>query len=168
MAQVVLYITTHTTWKLSLSLEQRFSYIDKREYKDIFFEVLRECTTWTSRDGAVQIFFSETNHKYFCRKMCKMSVFWLCCGIILFTMLSELRFVKWARLSTLILFPRKSGINQTNLKLLKNLTSGSWLYLRPQIFCVMTTKIYVLFLFFLDRYNEVQVLNRAPWTEQSF
>ena len=85
VAQVVVYITTHTTWKLSLSLEQRFSYIDKREYKDIFFEVLRECTTWTSRDGAVQIFFSETNHKYFCRKMCKMSVFFGCVAGLYFS-----------------------------------------------------------------------------------
>ena len=51
-------------------------------YKNIqtfAFEVLRKCSSWASRNDAVQMFFSDTNQKQFAGK------------------LSELRFAKWAR-----------------------------------------------------------------------
>ena len=52
------------------------------------FQVLRECSYWTSRNGTIQFFFWHQPE----------SCFWLFCGSKHFIMLSELRFVKWVRL----------------------------------------------------------------------
>ena len=54
----------------------------------IAFQVLRECSSWVPRNGAVQMSCLP--------EKCKVSkVFWLCCASIFFTMLIELRFLKW-------------------------------------------------------------------------
>ena len=52
------------------------------------FQVLRECNSWASRNGAVQMFFLEPIRNMF---------FLLCWVSIFFITLSELRFVKWMR-----------------------------------------------------------------------
>ena len=39
------------------------------------FPVFRECSSWASRNGAVQIYFSDTNQKHICWKICKVSGF---------------------------------------------------------------------------------------------
>ena len=42
-------------------------------------------------------FVSNTKQKNFGSRTCKVKGFWLCCKSILFSRLSELRFIKWVR-----------------------------------------------------------------------
>ena len=39
------------------------------------FPVFREWSSWASRNGAVQIYFSDTNQKDICWKICKVNGF---------------------------------------------------------------------------------------------
>ena len=63
-----------------------------RNIQTFAFKLLQECSSWASRNGAVQMFFLTPN-KYFCWK----NGFWLHCGKILFSMPSELKRIKWVR-----------------------------------------------------------------------
>ena len=42
------------------------------------FKVLQECSSWASRNGAVQIVFSDTKQKHVCWKICKVRKFFGC------------------------------------------------------------------------------------------
>ena len=37
-----------------------------RRYKEIYRHLLSKCSSWASRNGAVQIFFSDTKKKHVC------------------------------------------------------------------------------------------------------
>ena len=56
--------------------------------------VFRECSSWASRNGAVQIFFLTPTRNMFAGKCLKWVGIPLCCGSIFLTMLSMLRLVK--------------------------------------------------------------------------
>ena len=62
-----------------------------RNIQTVAFPVFQGCSCRSSRNDAVQIFLLRPTTNMFAGKSLK------CCGIIFFTMLSELRFVKWAR-----------------------------------------------------------------------
>ena len=51
------------------------------------FQVLQKSSSWACTNGAVQMFFLTATR----------NMFWLCCGSIVFIMLSELRNIKWVR-----------------------------------------------------------------------
>ena len=59
-----------------------------RNIQTFAFQVLRQCSSWESRNGALQRFFWHQPETCFC----------LYCGSIYFIILSELRFVKWVRI----------------------------------------------------------------------
>ena len=54
-----------TKQKLPTSLEQKFLNGDSQEYTNICFQVLRECSSWASRNGAVQMFFLTPTRNIF-------------------------------------------------------------------------------------------------------
>ena len=56
-----------------------------RNIQTFDFKMLRECSSWASRNGAVQMFFTDTNQKH---------IFGCVCRSIFFILFSELRFVK--------------------------------------------------------------------------
>ena len=62
------------------------------------FKVLQVCSSWTSRNGAVQMFFLTPNRNIFAGKFFSQKSFWLCYGSMLFSTSSELRFIKLVRL----------------------------------------------------------------------
>ena len=64
-----------------------------RKIQTFAFPVLREYTSWAYKNGAVQMFFLALTRNMFAEKCIKCVGFWLWRSI-LFTMLSELRFVK--------------------------------------------------------------------------
>ena len=55
------------------------------------FKVLQECSSWVSRNDAVQIFFLTPHRNMFARKFVKSERFLAVSGNILFSLLSELR-----------------------------------------------------------------------------
>ena len=59
--------------------------------------MLKECSSWVSRNGAVQCFFWHKTEKYKVESLQREKGFWLCCGGILYSISSELKFVKWLR-----------------------------------------------------------------------
>ena len=59
--------------------------------------VLQKCTSWTSRNGVMQIIFLTTNRNMFAEKFAKWERFFLRCGSILFSTSRELRFVNWVK-----------------------------------------------------------------------
>ena len=67
-----------------------------RNIQTFVFKVLQECSSWTSKNGAVQMFFMAPNRNMFAGKFVKSEKFWLCCGSMLFSTSSEMRFVKSA------------------------------------------------------------------------
>ena len=66
-----------------------------RNMQSFTFKVLQECSSWALRNGAVQIFF--LTEKCLPENLLREKGFWLFFGSILFSMSSELRFVKWVR-----------------------------------------------------------------------
>ena len=72
-----------------------------RNVQTFAFKVLQECSSWASRNNAVQLFFLTNNRNTFAGKFKGQKDFWLCCGRILFSMSSELRLVKWVRFDSL-------------------------------------------------------------------
>ena len=77
------------------ALEKSFSYGDIQKYADFYFQSTSECSSWSLRNGAVQIFF--LTEKCLPENLLREKGFWLFFGSILFSMSSELRFVKWVR-----------------------------------------------------------------------
>ena len=67
-----------------------------RNIQTFVFKVRQECSSWASKNGAVQMFFMAPNRNMFAGKFVKSEKFWLCCGSMLFSTSSEMRFVKWA------------------------------------------------------------------------
>ena len=53
-----------------------------RNIQTYAFQVLRECGSWASRNGAVQVFLSDTNQKHVGWKMCKVSKVFGCFGAV--------------------------------------------------------------------------------------
>ena len=62
------FISSLTRQKFPKSLEQKFSYGDIQEYRDICFQLLRECSFWKSRNGAVQMLFLRSTGNMYTRK----------------------------------------------------------------------------------------------------
>ena len=68
----------------------------KRNMQTFTFQLLWECSSWASRNGAEQMFFLTPTRNIFARKFCKVSkVFGCVAGVYFFIKLSELRFVNW-------------------------------------------------------------------------
>ena len=91
------FISSPTRQKFPKSLEQKFSYGDIQEYIDSCFQLLRECSVWKSRNAAVQMFFLRSTGNMYTRNFVEWVRFLAVCSSIFFTIMSELRFVKWAR-----------------------------------------------------------------------
>ena len=51
-----------------------------RNTQTFAFKVLQECSSWAPRNGAVQIFFSDTKQKHVCWKICKVRKDFGCAG----------------------------------------------------------------------------------------
>ena len=65
-----------------------------RNIQTFAFKELEECSYWASRNDAVQMFFLTPNRNMFAGKFFSQKGFWLYCGSILFSMSSELRFMR--------------------------------------------------------------------------
>ena len=68
-----------------------------RNIQTFAFKELEECSSWASRNGAVQMHFLTPNRNIFPGKFLSQKGFWLYCGSILISTSSELLFVKWVR-----------------------------------------------------------------------
>ena len=90
---------THTRKILLLLGNKMFLHTEiYRNIQTFAFKVLQECSSWASRNGAVQCFFLTTNRNIFSGKTSKSERLLAFCGSILFSMSSESNFVKWVRL----------------------------------------------------------------------
>ena len=87
--------TPHTN--LATSLKQNFLREICRNIQTFAFKVLQESSSWASGNGAVQILFFTPNRNMVAGKFVNEKAFWLCFGIMLFSISKELRFVKWVR-----------------------------------------------------------------------
>ena len=52
-----------------------------RNIQTFSFKVPEECSSWASRNGAVQIFFSDTKPKHICRKISKVRKVFGCVAV---------------------------------------------------------------------------------------
>ena len=68
-----------------------------RNIQTFAFKELEECSSWASRNGAVQMFFWHQTETCLLEKFLSQKGFWLYCGSMLLSTPSELRFVKWVR-----------------------------------------------------------------------
>ena len=71
-----------------------------RRYIEIYRHLLSICfknTVLGRQEMVLNKYFSDTKQKHVCWKFVKSENFWPRCGSILFSMSSELRFVKWVR-----------------------------------------------------------------------
>ena len=69
-----------------------------RNMQTFALKVLQKCRSWATRNRAVQMFLLTPNRNIFSGKFLSQKWFSLCCGSILFSASSELRFVKWVSL----------------------------------------------------------------------
>ena len=67
-----------------------------RNIQTFAFKELEECSSWASRNGAVQMFFWHQTEACFLENL-KQNNICLYCGNILFSTSNELKFVKWVR-----------------------------------------------------------------------
>ena len=64
-----------------------------RNIQTFAFKVLQECSSWVSRNDAVQIFFLTPHRNMFARKFVKSERFLAVLGSILFSLSTELRII---------------------------------------------------------------------------
>ena len=70
--------------RLKFRTEKNFLTEIYRNVQTFAFQVLRECSSWASRNGTVQMFFLTSTRNMFAGKFVKWVGFWLCCKSIVF------------------------------------------------------------------------------------
>ena len=76
---------------------QRCTEIYRYIEKYTAFKVLQECSSWASRNDTVQMFFWHQTEKCWPENLSSEKGLWLRCESILFSVSSELRFLRWVR-----------------------------------------------------------------------